>query len=98
MFFKLKTKWWKQKRGGGACVGGGGEGGVAELGMQNVLGVFLVTLVGCVIATMLAFFEFFLGTKQQSEELGSTWMQEIITEFKFAMQCYGNTKVRPLCA
>ena len=48
---KLKTKWWKQKRGGGACVGKDGEGAVAELGLPNVAGVFLVTVAGCVVAT-----------------------------------------------
>lgn len=47
ILFRLKTKWWKQKRGGGACEGGGGDGGaVAELGLPNVAGVFLVTVIG----------------------------------------------------
>ena len=51
VLFKLKTKWWKQKRGGGACVGKGSEGAVAELGLPNVAGVFIVTVIGCIVAT-----------------------------------------------
>jgi hypothetical protein len=34
----------------GACAGGGGEGGVAELGLANVAGVFIVTVIGCLVA------------------------------------------------
>ena len=34
----------------GACAGGGGEGGVAELGLPNVAGVFIVTVIGCMAA------------------------------------------------
>ena len=48
VLFRLKTKWWKQKRGGGACgAGAGGEAAVAELGLPNVAGVFVVTIGGC---------------------------------------------------
>ena len=44
VFHRLTVKWWKQKRGGGACVGGEAAGGVAELGMPNVVGVFVFTV------------------------------------------------------
>ena len=40
-----------EKRGGGACVAGAGGGGVAELGLPNVAGVFLVTVAGCIAAS-----------------------------------------------
>jgi hypothetical protein len=35
----------------GACAGGGSEGGVAELGLPNVAGVFIVTVIGCIFAS-----------------------------------------------
>ena len=41
----------------------------------------------------LAVIEFFVGTKSQSEELGTTWMSEIREELRFAMLCYGSSKV-----
>jgi len=50
----LKDKWWKKMRGGGNC-NEEVKGGVAQLGIENVGGIFLVLLVGlcmsCVIAT-----------------------------------------------
>ena len=46
---KLHVKWWKQKRGGGACVGKK-KGGASDLGLPNVAGLFLVTLIGCFVA------------------------------------------------
>jgi hypothetical protein len=42
----------------------------------------------------LAIFEFFYGTKQQSTELGTSWITEIKEELKFAFKCYGSSKVR----
>ena len=60
----------------------------------NVAGVFIVTLSGCIVACFVAVTEFFYGTKQQSEELGTPWMMEIIEELKFAFQCHGSTKVK----
>jgi len=88
---KARTKWWKQKRGGGACANLGGGGGLA-LGMPNVVGVFIVTIGGCLFATILAFIEFLYGSYQKSKEMGSTWIEEMREEMKFAMICHGNTK------
>ena len=33
----------------GKCAGGGGGGGSGALGMPNVVGVFIVTLGGCLV-------------------------------------------------
>ena len=63
----FQVKWWKQKRGGGACQAKGGGGGVAPLGLANVAGVFLVTMVGCGIAALFAVLEFLYGTRQAAK-------------------------------
>ena len=89
---KLRTKWWKQKRGGGACQSKGGGGGVSPLGLSSVAGVFLVTMLGCGIATVFAIIEFLYGTKQAAMEAGTSWMEEMTHELKFIFQCHGNTK------
>jgi len=89
---KLRVKWWKQKRGGGACVAGAGGGGVSSLNLPNVAGVFLVTVAGCIAASFLAVLEFIIGTKQQSEEMGTSWITEAMEEMRFALQCYGSSK------
>ena len=49
--FFSQIRWWEQKRGGGKCKGSTAEGAVAELGLPNVAGVFIVTVLGCVFAT-----------------------------------------------
>jgi len=89
---RLKVKWWKQKRGGGACAGAGSGGGVSPLGLGNVAGVFLVTMMGCAIAAVFAVLEFLYGTKQSAADAGVTWMEEMTTELRFIFQCHGNTK------
>ena len=43
---------------------------------------------------ILAFIEFLYGSYQKSKEMGSTWVEEMREELKFAMICHGNTKVR----
>ena len=98
VFHRLTVKWWKQKRGGGACVGGESTGGVAELGMPNVVGVFVFTVGACLVAVFHAIYEFFMGAKEKAQELGTTWGHEIKYAMIFALQCHGNTKVckRPL--
>merc|ERR1719323_2784553 len=88
---RLKVKWWKQKRGGGAFAGKTG-GGVSPLGLGNVAGVFLVTMMGCAIAAVFAVLEFLYGTKQSAADAGITWMEEMTAELRFIFQCHGNTK------
>ena len=34
-----------------------------------------------------------IGTKQQSEEMGTSWITEVMEEMRFALQCYGSSKV-----
>jgi len=60
--------------------------------MPNVVGVFLVTFGGCLVATLLACIEFLYGSYQKSKEMGSTWVEEMREEMRFAMLCHGNTK------
>ena len=88
---KLKVKWWKQKRGGGACDNKA-KGGVNPLGLANVVGVFLVTMVGCAVAAVFAILEFLYGTKQSAQDGGKSWAEEMRGELDFIFQCHGNTR------
>ena len=88
---RLKVRWWKQKRGGGACAGKRGGGGVKPLGLGNVKGVFLVTVVGCAIAAVFAVLEFLYGTKLSGGDAGVSWVEEMISDLRFIMLCHGNT-------
>jgi len=89
---KMKVRWWKQRRGGGACEDKAASGGVKSLGLANVVGVFIVTMVGCMIAGVFAVLEFFYGTRQSAKDAGNSWVQEMRDELKFIFQCAGNTK------
>merc|ERR1712008_394130 len=71
---------------------GAGGGGVSSLNLPNVAGVFLVAVAGCIAASFLAVLEFIIGTKQQSEEMGTSWITEAMEEMRFALQCYGSSK------
>ena len=95
---RLKVKWWKQKRGGGACEAEKSGGGVKPLGLSNVAGVFLVTMLGCLIAAVFAVTEFLYGTRQTAVVGGVGWLQEIVIELKFILSCIGNTKVKLVSA
>jgi ABC-type amino acid transport substrate-binding protein len=89
---RLKIRWWKQKRGGGACDAKGGGGGVKPLGLANVAGVFLVTMIGCAVAGVIAILEFLYGTKQAASDSGVSWAQKMREEIEFFLQCVGNTR------
>merc|ERR1719270_2677595 len=62
------------------------------LGLANVIGVFIVTIGGLAMATLIAACEFLYGTKKQAEEMGTSWLEEIKEEFLFAVLCQGDTK------
>lgn len=55
----LKKRWWVE-RGGGKCKKDDAEKSVntAELGLASVGGVFLVLMIGCGVALIIAIFEF----------------------------------------
>ncbi|KAI2801581.1 hypothetical protein BLOT_009395 [Blomia tropicalis] len=87
---QLKDRWWKQK-GGGQCVAQPSPP-MAELGMRNLGGVFVVLVVGSLCALMFGFFEFFLKTHLSTLDK-STFKDELWEDFKFALSCYKPTKV-----
>ena len=64
--YVCQVRWWKQKRGGGACAAKA-KGSVNPLGLGNVVGVFLVTIVGCAVAAVFAVLEFLYGTRQSAK-------------------------------
>ena len=74
--YKLKMKWWKQKRGGGQCLTTKTSSSSA-LGYDNVSGIFLVTFSGVFCAFIVCIGELLVGTYNDSEELGTTWWYEI---------------------
>jgi hypothetical protein len=66
----LKIKWWKEKRGGGACTAAAEEGGAEELTVANVGGVFVVLIVGGVVAIVVCLFEMLFDVRNRAMEVG----------------------------
>merc|ERR1711892_1489185 len=64
----------------------GGGGGVSPLGLSSVAGVFLVTMLGCGIATVFAIIEFLYGTRKAANDAGVSWVEEMTHELKFIFQ------------
>ncbi|XP_058444442.1 glutamate receptor ionotropic, kainate 2 isoform X2 [Malaya genurostris] len=88
----LKRKWWKEKRGGGACANAMEEGGALALEVANVGGVFVLLIVGCVIAVFISFCEMLCDVHSRSRELKVSFREELIAELRFVAKCSGNTK------
>ncbi|XP_064550382.1 glutamate receptor ionotropic, kainate 2 isoform X2 [Drosophila montana] len=89
---KMKTKWWKEKRGGGACSDAGGEAGAVALEISNLGGVYLVLGVGAAFGVFVSLLEMLLGVKERSNENKVNFKDELLDEFRFIIQCSGNTK------
>ncbi|XP_055615442.1 glutamate receptor ionotropic, kainate 2 isoform X2 [Toxorhynchites rutilus septentrionalis] len=64
----LKRKWWKEKRGGGACSNALEESGALALELANVGGVFVLLIVGCVVALFISFCELLCDVHSRSRE------------------------------
>ncbi|CAL1283901.1 unnamed protein product [Larinioides sclopetarius] len=86
----LKERWWKQKRGGGKCVEAP-SGTVRELGLGHVGGVFVVLLVGILLAAAVGALEFLWKYRKyiSSEEDVSKLMAK---DLKFALTCSSSVK------
>lgn len=64
---QLKTRWWKEMHGGGRCddttTASAGDS-AAELGIDNVGGVFVVLVFGCVCAFIIGILEFLWNVRK----------------------------------
>nr|CAD7577193.1 unnamed protein product [Timema californicum] len=90
---ELKNKWWK-KNGGGKCdVSGEAEGGANnELTMANVGGMFVVLVVGCCAAFLVAILEFLWNCRKIAVERKITPCEAMVSELKFALNFTETTK------
>ncbi|CAG2162470.1 unnamed protein product [Oppiella nova] len=85
---QLKERWWKQK-GGGQCIAKSSSS-LAELGLKNLGGVFLVLLGGSIVALLMAFCEFLYKIRKESKD--ENIMGVLLEDFKFAMMCQTSSK------
>ena len=88
---QLKDKWWK---GGGKCksVSASASDSAAELGLENVGGVFVVLGGGCMVAFIIAIFEFLWNIKEVALEEKIPLWDAMKKETKFALNLSITTK------
>ena len=59
----------------------------------KLLFISITDIISNCTRSILAIVEFLYGSYQKSKEMGTTWAEEMREEFRFAMICYGTTKV-----
>lgn len=59
----LQRKWWKEERKETTCAVASASDNVEALRLVNLGGVFVVLVVGCIVAIFFAFFELFTKSK-----------------------------------
>lgn len=91
MLHMLKNRWWKERRGGGTCTDDGKGGGVTELSLANVGGVFVVLLGGLGISFLVAIAEF-MWRARRSGSSRDRMCEEMMNDLKFALACKSSTK------
>ncbi|XP_074030865.1 glutamate receptor ionotropic, kainate 2 isoform X2 [Leptinotarsa decemlineata] len=91
---KLKDKWWKEMNGGGQCTKDkSGDIETAEMGLDNVGGVFVVLAVGVALAFMIAVCEFLWNVRKVAVVERLTPKEALIKEIRFAMDIRSRKKV-----
>lgn len=84
---KLKEKWWKKMHGGGKCsaLKQSGEETAAELGIDNVGGIFVVLVGGIALAFIIAIAEFLWNVRKVAVTQHIGVREALDKELRFAM-------------
>ncbi|XP_030014610.1 glutamate receptor ionotropic, kainate 5 isoform X2 [Sphaeramia orbicularis] len=85
----LKRRWWE----GGQCPKEE-DHRAKGLGMENIGGIFVVLICGLIIAVFVAIMEFVWSTRRSAETDEVSVCQEMITEFRNAVSCKKNSRLR----
>ncbi|XP_053604449.1 glutamate receptor ionotropic, kainate 2-like isoform X2 [Plodia interpunctella] len=89
---ELKNRWWKPEVEVCVSVEDGEEGAAAELGIDNVGGVFVVLGIGCGIAAAMGFLEFMWHVREVAIEQKMTQSEAFWAEMIFALSFWETEK------
>ncbi|CAH1183231.1 unnamed protein product [Phaedon cochleariae] len=91
---RLKDKWWKEMNGGGKCTKDkhSTDAEAAEMGLDNVGGVFVVLAAGVILAFLIAMCEFLWNVRKVAVVKHLTPKEALIKELKFAMNIWARKK------
>ncbi|XP_030749785.1 glutamate receptor ionotropic, kainate 2-like [Sitophilus oryzae] len=91
---KIRKKWWEERKGGGQCTGAENDPTATPLDLENVEGIFYVTIFGTILGIVLVIFEFIVNIFRICRKLHISFREglkrEIIFFFKF------NSNVKPV--
>ncbi|OQR69094.1 glutamate receptor, partial [Tropilaelaps mercedesae] len=88
----FKEKWWKERKGGGKCTDDTKKSSaVTELSLANVGGVFVVLLLGLLLAALVGIAEFLWKARSLSKEDKVSICSEMLKQLKFAVSCRSST-------
>ncbi|XP_066246537.1 glutamate receptor ionotropic, kainate 2-like [Euwallacea similis] len=84
---KIRKKWWEERKGGGQCTGPTDDAEATPLDLQNVEGIFYVTIFGTILGVVLVLFEYTFYIMRLSKKtkipFGTTLKKELKFFFKF---------------
>ncbi|XP_060524732.1 glutamate receptor ionotropic, kainate 2-like [Cylas formicarius] len=89
---KIRKKWWEERKGGGQCTGDAEETEATPLDLQNVEGVFYVTVFGTIMGATLVFFEYGFSILRISKKAKITFREALKQELKFFVKFSSNVK------
>ncbi|XP_076267436.1 glutamate receptor ionotropic, kainate 3-like [Rhynchophorus ferrugineus] len=89
---KIRKKWWEERKGGGQCTGAADDPSATPLDLQNVEGIFYVTIFGTVLGMVLVLFEFIFNIFRVAKKAKVSIFQALKNEIKFFLKFNSNVK------
>ncbi|KAL1491605.1 hypothetical protein ABEB36_012177 [Hypothenemus hampei] len=89
---KIRKKWWEERKGGGQCTGSDVTTEATPLNLQNVEGIFYVTIFGTILGVVLVLFEYSLYIIRLSKKTKIPILQTLKQELKFFFKFGSNVK------
>ncbi|CAH0558938.1 unnamed protein product [Brassicogethes aeneus] len=88
----LRRKWWEERRGGGQCESEGESADATPLGLQNVEGVFYVTIYGAICAVFIVMIEHLIYVIKVSRKTKISFKETFKLELKSYLNFESNVK------
>ncbi|XP_050308479.1 glutamate receptor ionotropic, kainate 2-like [Anthonomus grandis grandis] len=89
---KIRKKWWEERKGGGQCKGGGSDTEATPLDLQNVEGIFYVTIFGTILGVVLVLFEYVFYIARVAKKAKIGFKEALKEEIKFFLKFGSNVK------
>nr|WJJ63364.1 glutamate receptor ionotropic 6 [Pachyrhinus yasumatsui] len=89
---KIRKKWWEERKGGGQCTGADDDTEATPLDLQNVEGIFYVTIFGTILGAVLVLFEYAFSILRMAKRAKMSFKEALKQELKFFFKFNSNVK------